>query len=459
MKYSEKYSTTITLFTITGVVWALLASLVGILSQTQMMIQWPSPDAVSYGVLKPLFTSILLFGAGISFFQAIGYAAVKNEHLSDLRLEGIGLAGWAIHQLGMAFGIMLLLGGGNSGRVFGEFSLVADNFIILSLILFIGASLRGLKSVLSPTLPSMFMILAAGGGIATYFLGNFSQPYSFTGSVPLFAGVQDTATQAFYQTGFVGFFIILPAFAAMYLAVPYVGKTEIQNPAMGSFQTFTMPALIPLTGSAFLAYTFAPAWIQAVGTVAVIALLVTILAGFLNIQGTIASGEASPVSKYFQLGNLLLLVWAVIRALAALPIFQKMYGFTAWNMTDISIDMQTYGLLIFVGIAIVLIQRETRKEVAGGFVSLQFLLLLAGAILLMVGDIGSGVMQAIAQSGMADDGSLVNPEWMDVRMKTAIFSVLSLLGQLSIFLGLAFSTYTVLSATGESAKPYGEAAA
>ncbi len=450
---TQKFNSTVKLFAMTGFGWAIAAAVTGLLSLTQVVYQWPAADALgSYGVMRPLYTNMLVFGSGLSFFLAIAYFSIGDEAGVEGKLNWLSKLGWGLQQLALFLGLAVLTSGSNAGREYGEFGFLPDRLIGLSLIAFLIVSIVNLNKAFNAQRGSMFSVMAAAGAAAVFCLGNLGHPYSFSGIVPFFQGVQDTAAQEFYRAGVLGFFILMPVFAALYTGAQAATGKPVASASLANFQGTAMMVLIPLAGTATLAVSFAPAWSWAIGLAAGFALFAAILAGVMNVQMTLSSGNTSSGALYFKIGIWVLLAYALLRALAGLPAYQGRYGYTFWDMADIAVDMQTYATLILTGAVLLALEKITGKEIAPAVGSAVFFLLLGGAALIILGTILGGVSEASALSSYAEPGKLA-ATWSEVSASGKTMKMLSVAGYGAMILGLIVSgVQAFLMANADEAK-------
>ncbi len=467
MNQEAKYTTTVKIYALSGAAWALIATLAGFLNQIQLYLGWPGTESIfGYGYLRPMYTTMLIFGAGLSFFLASAYYMMHKNEGAAMKGEPVALIAFVLHQFALVLGLVSIAAGANSGREYGEMSWIADNILALSLLIFVVLTAVNLQGVAHPIRGSVFAFLAATGALVVFFLGNTGQPYSILSNAPLYAGMQDAAAQEFYRSGVLGFFILMPLFSTLFFFVPVHHGKDLYSKSGANFQAMAMTVLIPLAGGAGLAYTTAPGMTAGIGMVASLALFVTLLMGYINISKTRAGASGDAYSGLMSMGLILLMVFGLIRALYSLPFMQAMFGYTWFNMSDISVDAQTYALMIFFGAGAIMLQRVTNREAVASYAKIQFLLMLVGTLLVLVGNVLHGVVESSAMSSMAD-GSLTVESWSQVILAGSLNSeggmagqyIMSLrgvvlLGYLALLAGVALGTYNLFTTQNENGKPY-----
>ena len=403
-----------------GTLWAALAAALGLWNELQLFLQSPEADiAATYGLIRPAYTTALLFGAGLSlFFGGATYCVQKAEGRA-LKHESLGLVALASLQLGVISGVVTILGGGNKGREFGEMSFFSDNLVVLALLLFlVSITLGGLArrdAGYSPTYVGVIVSTAAL--LTTFFLGNLGHPNGPLLSTPMFAGLQDATVQEFYRFGLLAFAVIGAVLALGYQFVPEYYGVPLHSRSMAGFQIFGTLVTFPLAAGAALAHSAAPAVGQTMGIVALIAGSAAVLSGALAIVRTVTQSaeplRSDRVALFVRFGTALLIAWTVVRAILSLRFVQSSFAFTALNGLDIARDMQTYGLLILFGVAYLAVQSAATRPVVRLLTGWHLGLAVAGSVLLLVGDIALGVPQGLATHAL-DQGKLAHTAWNDI---------------------------------------------
>lgn len=435
MNQEEKFTTTINAYIVTGFVWAFVAAVTGFISQLQLYTFWPSSEVVSYGILHPIYTNMLIFGAGLSLFFGASYNILREEEEAKAVPQWLPLLGFGLHQLALGFGLMTLIGSGNDGREFGEMSWIADNFLTLSILVFIITSAISLRGSVDLSYSATLMTLSASGLLITYLLGNFGQPYTITQSTPVFTGIQETALQQFYTMGILGFGIVLPAFTMIFYYFPAYSGIPLASGMSAKFVAWAIAVTVPLAGAATLTYSMAPGVITTIGFAAYAAFFVAILTGAVNQMETVFGSEAASssnkndaVSFLLRGSCLLMLVYALVRLVALIPGVQASYDTTFWNVSDLSADMISYGLLAFTGAGIVATQRMNAKEAPAMLSLVQMAGLALGGVLILIGSIMGGLAESSAMSAMTENGELAMKAWSDVFASTGTGRMLSVAG-------------------------------
>ncbi len=419
------YQRTIRYFIAAGATWALAASGLGLLNELQLLLATPRSDFSGfYALVRPAYTTALLFGAGGSLFLGGAYYCIEKAE-GGLKHEALGLAAFGLLQAAVLFGVLTILGGANKGREYGEMSILSDNLLALALVIFLVSVMWG-RTAPRPggySVTYIGTIVAASGLLAVFLAGNVGQPHGPLMSAPLFSGLQDAHVQEFYRSGLLAFLVVSGALALAYHFVPEYYGVPLYSRSMAGFQIFGTLVALPFAGGAVLAHSAAPAVGQTIGAVAVVSGAAAILSGALSLIYTVTRSEQPVRSDRFALfvryGLALLVLWTVVRAVLGLRFTQASFAFTSLNSQDIARDIQTYGLLIFFGVGYLALQRASDRPVLKGLVGWHLGLSVAAALSFLAGDLLVGIPQALATHAVAD-GKLTTLPWQNILFAGAL---------------------------------------
>jgi len=405
----ESNKSIVRIFLVAGTAWAGFAMFLGLLNQLQLAFQWPGSDsALSYGIIRPLFTHTLFFGSILSFGTAIGYYILSGISGVELKATILAKAGFYIHNVGVGISAIAILFGFNKGREYGEGAWIGDGLVILSIIIFLSVFLKAVKGASAPGILASLVTLTAGAGLITIIIGNAAAPFMPLSSVPLTSGMQDAAVEGVYRSGLLAFVLVLPAFIALYKIVPEYYRVSLHSDSSPRFQAIALVCLAPIAGAAYLAFSPAPAQLQTIGIIAAVAIGSAVLAGTVNVFNTVHNNTvplgSNNITKFLTGGAYLAGIYAVLRAIGSFRFMQERFAFTWLNFADISIDAATYGLIIFFGAGYVIVQKVKGQALEQPLVRTHMFLALIGAIVILVGNIFSGVAESSALRSIPESG-------------------------------------------------------
>ncbi len=472
MNPKEKFNKVIKYSILFGIGWTVIALLFGVINRVQLILFFPSSDTIlGYGILRPVFTTALIFGAVLSLFTGIAYHSLQRK--LELKLELAARIGMYVQQLAVLLSIISIVAGYNEGREYGEAGWIPDCLTALSIFIFLVVVLVSLKGAESPSRGQIFIVLSAAGALLVFEFGNAGMPYDIFSSVPYTAGLQDASVQEFYRSGVLGYFLLFPLFAILYSYVPAYHNIQLYSSSMANFQASAMALLIPVAGAANLAFSPVPGGLQTFGMICALALGAALLAGAMNVKYTLNNGpiavDQDDISKFFSRGVFFLILFTTVRAIGSFRWAQERFAYTWINSSDISLDTVTYGMLILFGSAFIASQQLQNRKASAGLVKSTLISLTAGSALLFTGTAIAGFFQSIALRSTGADGALSVKTWQDTLLSGSFISskdpavqflsgagVLSLTGIAVIFIGILLGTLTLLLVFFANAQPYGE---
>lgn len=454
---------------VAGTLWALFAAVAAMINQTQLLLHFPSADSFfQFGKIRPIYTTTLLFGSALSFFYASAYYIVQKAEGITLKFDKIAGIGLILHQAAVAIALIALGAGINKGREWGEMPWISDGLIDLSLLFFISILVLSLKERESLSTPTQFILIAAAGGLITFVTGNLSLPYGPLSSAVFFNGLQDAAVQEFYRTGVLGFLILMPAFATMYYFIPAYYRVPLYSTKLATFQAVTMIILIPISGSAALAYTAAPAVLQSIGIAALLALTVSILGGVVNLNYTISKSEtplkSDTTSNLFRAALLFIAVLSILRGIGGLKIFQERFALTFWNVFDVSLDAQSYALMVMFAAAYLILQNIRGQAISNGSINLHLMLIVAGIALIVIANFFEGVFSYYSAKELTEENTFAVESWAaaigiatdEGNPKFLGFRSVSFIGYLIVTVSVLIATMNTFSPFRTTDRPYTE---
>ncbi len=428
MESVKSYTTTIKLSLVSGFTWLVLATALGLLNQIQLMTQMPGPDySLGFGILRPVFTTALLFGAGLSFFLGSAFYIVQKQEGVVLKAELAGLAALLLVNFGVLLGVLTIFLGFNKGREFGEMTFLSDNLIAIGLVVFLIVLLLSLNGNKSPGVSTAFILAAAAGGLVVYALGNIGQPYGPLVSVPFGSGVGDLAVQEFYRTGLLGFLILLPAFAAANYFIPAKFDVALNSQSAARFQLVALTVLGALAGMGGLVYSPAPELQQTFGVIFALAFAFATIIGGVNLFQTMRKSASPPrmdgERRFLRWGLYLLMALAWFRVITAFRWGQEIFAYTYFSGADLSQDVQLYAAMIALGATFIIARDLNAQKEASTASNRTQGFYLAGVLFILIGDMGQAVFQSAALRALTPEGGPAQTVWTAVLYAGTAFQV------------------------------------
>ncbi|MCL8384324.1 MULTISPECIES: cytochrome-c oxidase, cbb3-type subunit I [Xanthobacter] len=257
--------------TIAAVVWGIAGFLVGVIAALQLAFPLFNFDLpwISFGRLRPLHTSAVIFAFGGNVLLATSFYVVQRT--SRARLAG-DLAPWFV-ILGYNFFIVIAgtgyLLGITQGKEYAEPEWYSDLWLTVVWVTYL---LVFLVTLLKRNEPHIYVAnwfyLAFIITIAVLHLGNNATiPVSVFSpkSYILWSGVQDAMFQWWYGHNAVGFFLTAGFLALMYYFIPKRAERPVYSYRLSIVHFWALIFIYIWAGPHHLHYTALPDWAQTLG--------------------------------------------------------------------------------------------------------------------------------------------------------------------------------------------------
>ncbi|UDQ89866.1 cytochrome-c oxidase, cbb3-type subunit I [Xanthobacter autotrophicus] len=257
--------------TVAAVVWGIAGFLVGVIAALQLAFPIVNLDLpwISFGRLRPLHTSAVIFAFGGNVLLATSFYVVQRT--SRARLAG-DLAPWFV-MLGYNFFIVIAgtgyLLGITQGKEYAEPEWYSDLFLTVVWVTYL---LVFLVTLLKRNEPHIYVAnwfyLAFIITIAVLHLGNNATiPVSVFSpkSYILWSGVQDAMFQWWYGHNAVGFFLTAGFLALMYYFIPKRAERPVYSYRLSIVHFWALIFIYIWAGPHHLHYTALPDWAQTLG--------------------------------------------------------------------------------------------------------------------------------------------------------------------------------------------------
>jgi cytochrome c oxidase cbb3-type subunit I len=267
--------------------WGIAGFLVGVIIASQLA--WPElnlPPFLSYGRLRPLHTSAVIFAFGGNALICTAFYSVQRT--TRARLWG-GLLPWFVfwgYQLFIVAAATGYLLGITQGREYAEPEWYVDLWLtivwVAFLLVFLGTLIKRQEPhiYVSNWFYLSFIVTVA----MLHLVNNLAIPVSFLGSKSYgaFSGVQDALVQWWYGHNAVGFFLTAGFLGMMYYFVPKQANRPVYSYRLSIVHFWALIFLYIWAGPHHLHYTALPDWAQTLGMVFSVMLWMPSWGGMIN---------------------------------------------------------------------------------------------------------------------------------------------------------------------------------
>ncbi|QQZ30507.1 cytochrome-c oxidase, cbb3-type subunit I [Thiothrix subterranea] len=287
---SEQYNYDIVKkFAIASIIWGILGMTAGVYIASELA--WPFLNfdiaQITFGRLRPLHTSGVIFGFGGNALFATSYYIVQRT--CQARLAGgtfwpnFTFWGW---NLSVLVAGLLYLQGFTQAREYAEPVWFVDLaitvvWVVYFLIYTVTLMKRNQPHIYVANWFFMSFILATA---LLHIFNNLAMPISLTSPVSysLFSGAQDAMTQWWYGHNAVGFFLTAAFLGMMYYFVPKQAGRPVYSYRLSIIHFWALSFMYMWVGSHHLHWTAIPDWTSTLAATFSIMLLMPSWGGMIN---------------------------------------------------------------------------------------------------------------------------------------------------------------------------------
>ncbi|MGD2051999.1 MAG: cbb3-type cytochrome c oxidase subunit I, partial [Acidimicrobiia bacterium] len=281
---------------------------------------------LGYGRLVPASLHFVVYGWLTLGLLGALYLAVSRDAGVPLRMPGIARIGFVLLSLGYLAGGLAIGLGLSEGQRLLEAPLWADAVTLVGLVIAAVvvtrtvASRRGELGVVQ-----WYAVAAVWWLVLMHVAGN----------IPGIEGVNGALQTSFYRAGFFGLWLASAGVGAVYALLPRLGgRSRFVPTRLSLIGLWTLGTAWALTGSTELTYGPIPAWLQTIGVVFSLTLLLavaTILSDVvIALRGRWDAALAHPSARFLVAGLALFALVPLLGLLQGLRASGAVIGLTGW---------------------------------------------------------------------------------------------------------------------------------
>lgn len=275
------------LFTLATVFWGIAGFLVGVLIAAQLAFpQLNFEPFLSFGRLRPLHTSAVIFAFGGNALFATSYYVVQRTCGVRLWNDKLALLTFWGYQFFILMAGLGYLAGVTQGKEYAEPEWYADLWLT---IIWVAYLLVFLMTVIKRREPHIYVAnwfyLAFIITVAVLHIGNnmvIPTGLMSVKSYSVFAGVQSAMIQWWYGHNAVGFFLTAGFLGMMYYFVPKRAERPVYSYRLSILHFWSLIFIYIWAGPHHLHYTSLPDWAQTLGMTFSIMLWMPSWGGMIN---------------------------------------------------------------------------------------------------------------------------------------------------------------------------------
>ena len=275
-------------FTIMTLVWGVLGMLAGLYIGSELAFPFLNFDIpeITFGRLRPVHTTLVIFGFGGSALFATSYYVVQRT--CQARLVGGAWAnftfwGW---QISVGAAAISYLFGYTQGREYAEMVWQIDLLIAVTWVAYLFIYVGTVRKRSQPHIyvANWFFIAFILATALLHIFNNMAVPVNLMSfsSYSLHSGVQDAMTQWWYGHNAVGFFLTAAFLGMMYYFVPKQAGRPVYSYRLSIIHFWALVFLYMWVGGHHLHWTALPDWTSTLAASFSILLLLPSWGGMIN---------------------------------------------------------------------------------------------------------------------------------------------------------------------------------
>lgn len=429
-----------------SVIWAVLAMTAGAYISAELI--WPTIDFgqfwLSFGRLRPLHTNGIVFGFAVSALMATAFYSVQRT--SHVPLFAPKLAWFCCYawQLTVLTGGLSLLAGITTSKEYAELEWPFDIAIAIiwvgfGVVFFGTIATRKIKQIyISNWFYGALIIVVA----MLHIVNSLAIPVGPMKSYSLYAGAQDAVVQWWYGHNAVGFLLTGGFLGMMYYFLPKQAARPIWSYRLSVVAFWTFVYSYIWAGPHHLHYNAIPDWVQSLGVVMSVILLVpswaTMINGIMTVSTAWEKLKTDPALKFIVLSLAFYGLATFEGPMMAIPSVNVVSHFTDWTIGHVHSGALGWNAMITYGTFYFLVPRLAGADLYSvRLANIHFWMALAGTMLYIVAMWGAGVSQGLLWLSLDEVGEL-SFSFKDIMSSMVPYYTLRLIA------GLIFLSGTIL---------------
>lgn len=439
-------------FAVMTVIWGIVGMGVGLLIAAQLV--WPELNVepfLTFGRLRPLHTNAVIFAFGGSALMATSYYVVQRtcqaRLLSD-SLAAFTFWGW---NLVIVLAAITLPMGLTSSKEYAELEWPID--ILLGLvwvmygIVFFGTIMKRKAQhiYVANWFYGAFIITVA----VLHIVNSAAIPVNLFKSYSAYAGAMDAVIQWWYGHNAVGFFLTAGFLGMMYYFVPKQAERPVYSYRLSIIHFWSLIAIYIWAGPHHLHYTALPDWVQSLGMVMSLILLVPSWGGMINGVMTLSGAwhklRTDPILRFLIVSLSFYGMSTFEGPMMAIKTVNALSHYTDWTIGHVHSGALGWVAMISIGATYHLVPAVFGRDslYSTKLVHAHFWLATTGTVLYIVAMWVNGITQGLMWQAMNADGTLQYSFIESVQASKPGYLV-RLLGGAFFFSGMLVMLYNVL---------------
>ncbi len=417
MQSQETYNDqVIRLFLLAAIVWGIIGMSIGVYIAAELY--WPG---ISFGIpelifsrMRPDHTFGVIFAFGGSALIGTSFYVVQRTCHVRLAYDKLATFVFWGYQLVCLLAMVTMPFGITQSKEYAEPEwwidlLLAVVWISYGLVFFATLARRRIRNIYVACWYYGSFIIAVG---FMHIVNNLVIPVSFTRSVPIYSGVVDAMVQWWYGHNAVAFFLTAGFLGMMYYFVPRQAKQPLWSYRFSIINFWALISVYMWAGAHHLMYTALPDWVQSVGMVFSMILLMpswgSSANGLMTFNGVWHRVSKDPAAKFMFLSLVFYAAATLGGVVGADKTINSLTHYTDWTIAHVHNGTLGWVAMITIGSLYAMAPRALGKPAMHSHKAMDIHLWLhiAGTILYVVSMWIAGITSGLMWRETDPDGTL-----------------------------------------------------
>lgn len=440
------------LFTLATIFWGIAGFLVGVVIALQMAFPDLNIGQLTFGRLRPLHTSAVIFAFGGNALFGTSYFVVQRTCRTRLWNDAwANFTFWGYQFFILIAGLGYLFGV-TQGKEYAEPEWYADLWLCVVWVAYLIIFLMTLKNRKEPHIyvANWFYLAFIITVAVLHIVNNISIPLGINAvkSYPVWGGMQSALIQWWYGHNAVGFFLTAGFLGMMYYFVPKRAGRPVYSYRLSILHFWSLVFIYIWAGPHHLLYTSLPDWAQTLGMTFSIILWMPSWGGMINGVMTLSGAwdklREDAVLRFMVIALAFYGMSTFEGPLMSIKAVNSLSHYTDWTIGHVHsgalgwVGFITFGALYH----LVPVLWNKRKMYSMRLVNIHLWVATIGIVLYITAMWVAGIMQGLMWRSYTDTG-LLEYSFVESVMAMHPYYVIRVLGGLFYLSGALIMVYNV----------------
>ncbi len=410
-------------FVLSALVWGVAGMLIGVWIAFSLVFPNITGDVawLTFNRLRPLHTNGVIYGFTLSFIFATWYYISQRLLKVKIVFPKLAWFHFILYNLIIVLAVVSLPLGISSSKEYAELQWPIDILVVVMWLswgvhIFAMCAARKEKTLYI----SIWFFIATFLGVGMlYIFNNAALPVSWFGgmgkwthAVSIYSGANDANVQWWWGHNAVAFVLTVPILGCAYYSIPKSCNQPIYSYRLTLLSFWSLIFIYLWAGPHHLIYSTLPDWIQTLGSVFSIMLLVPSWTAVINLLFTMSGRwnqlKVDPVLKFLILGVVFYGLATLEGSMQAIKSVNALAHFTDWIIGHVHSGALGWVGFIGIGTIYLIVPRMWRTSLYSNKIAeWQFWLQIGGIAIYMIALWIGGIAQGLQWRAVDKYGNLV----------------------------------------------------